>query len=245
MSTEDEDKKNAFEKEIKELIRFSFEKANKDSREISKTGKSKHIETEINSKINQRTLVRYYNQYLLELDEGIQPNRSSLDILSNYLNYTDFADFCKQNFPEENRVEEKSENWAQVKISEKPKRPFHQIIAGIGISTVLGLGSYFGISAINQPQCMVWNENHYEAIHCDENVSPNQNVIPMDEKLLEHFHKIEVTDTTTFFEAGKPALWYRKVEGKVEFYTAPGNHPINGKQLSPVTGYIVDKYVFK
>ncbi len=238
MSTEYDDEKNALEKEIKELIRLTFDKAKNDSREITKTGKSKHIETEINSQINQRTLVRYYNQFILKIDEGIQPNRSSLDILSKYLGFNDFSNFCNEFFSEA----EKKEKISQNQISRKISGRFNKKLVGVGIAAALSVGSYFGVSALNQPQCMVWKENHYETIGCSENVSPNLTVVPVDEKLLDYFHKIEISDTTTFFEAGKPAVWYMKMDGEVEFYSAPGNHPITGKQLKPVTSYMVKKY---
>lgn len=247
MSTENEDEKIAFDKEIKELMRLAFDKAQKDSRETSKSGKSKHIETEINSQISQRNLLRYYNQYILSIDEGIQPNTSSLNIISKYLEFESFADYCHKTFP----IVEIEEAKEDVEIPEinskdfiKPKRKLHKLIYGLGITSVLSVGSYYGIGAANRPQCMYWNENHYETIHCDEDLRPNIAVIPVDEQMLKHFKKIEVSDTTTFFEAGKPVVWYRKVDGEIEFYSAPGNHPINGEELRKVSIYIIEKYVF-
>lgn len=250
MSTEEDEGKLIYEKEIKELVRLVFEKARKDSRETSKTGKSKHIATEINSQINQRTLVRYYNQFSLEIDEGIKPNNSSLDIISKYLGFKDFADFCREVFPEKDLIPEKEKGVKKEKLlverfRNHPKNNFRKKIVGTGIIVAISVGSYFGISAYNQPQCMYWKENHYEAVHCDEILHPSVSVIPISEETLEHFHKLEVSDTTTFFEAGKPIVWYSKVEGEIEFYSAPGNHPLTGNQLNPVTHYIVNKYVLK
>lgn len=247
MSTEDEEEKTAFEKEIKELVKRVFEKAKKDSRETSKTGWSKHIETEINSQINHRTLVRYCNQFTLEIDEGIKPNRSSLDIISKYLGFDDFLDFCREIFPDEDLVLEKNEEKKNELVIERlpiaSKNKFRKMIVGIGVTSVLGLGSYFGLSANNSHQCMYWEGSSYERIDCSEILHPNVQIIPIDEKLLEYLHRIEVSDTTTFFKAGRPVVWYLKVDGVIEFYSADGKHPINGKDLRPITPYILDRYV--
>ena len=69
-------------------------------------------------------------------------------------------------------------------------------------------------------------------------------IIPIDENLKE-LNKITVSDSTIFFKAGKPKVWYYKVDGVPEFYDGPGFHPLKGKCLKPVTQYIIDKYVGK
>lgn len=244
MSTEEN---KLYGPEVKELMRLVFDKAKRDSRETSKTALSKHIETEMNSRINQRTLVRYYNQFILDEGGEVAHNRSGFDIVSNYLGYGDFADFCRQVFPEESSTGGKEAENKEIKVNSQPipVAKFRKKATGIGVATALGLGIYFGMNTLNKPQCMRWAGTTYVRAHCDETLHPNTPIIPLNEQLLEHLHKIEVTDTTTFFEAGKPNIWYLKVDGGIEFYSAPGNHPVSGKTLKPVTSYIVEKYVLK
>jgi len=244
MSTEEN---KLYDPELKELMRLVFDKAKRDSRETSKTGLSKHIETEMNSRINQRTLVRYYNQFILDEGGEVAHNRAGFDIVSNYLGYGNFADFCRQVFPEEDSTGDKEAEDKKIKVHSRSASAtnFRKKAAGIGIVTALGLGTYFGMNTLNQPQCMRWAGTSYVKAHCDETLHPNTPVIPLNEQLLEYLHKIEVADTTTFFEAGKPMVWYLKVDGEIEFYSAPGNHPVSGKALKPVTSYIVEKYVLK
>ena len=55
--------------------------------------------------------------------------------------------------------------------------------------------------------------------------------------------RIEVTKATSFFVAGKAVVWYSKVNGKPEFFTTHGFHPVTGKPLKPITYYMIHKYV--
>ena len=69
---------------------------------------------------------------------------------------------------------------------------------------------------------------------------------PYDKKRFENFRIVDVDITTSFFseQNQKPLLWYYKTEnGEIEYYTAPGLHPVNGKTLKAVTEYIIEKYV--
>tara|TARA_R110002126_G_scaffold291651_1_gene454852 strand:+ start:328 stop:585 length:258 start_codon:yes stop_codon:yes gene_type:complete len=72
-----------------------------------------------------------------------------------------------------------------------------------------------------------------------------ENIIPLDEVILENFRKVKVNISCEFFDdkTGKPLKWYYKSGNKIEFYTAPGFHPLNGNTLKAITEHIVDKYV--
>src|SRR5690606_38451245 len=135
------------EQEVKELVKLVFDKARKDSLETTKTGLSKYVETELNSQINHRTLIRYYNQYIMGENEEMNHTRAGFDIISGYLGYKNFSEFCKKVFPQtdilqtEERLEEVP---AQGKQSFLPKLNFTHKTAGIGILAAAGLGSYFG-----------------------------------------------------------------------------------------------------
>ncbi|SMC42538.1 hypothetical protein [Moheibacter sediminis] len=240
MSTEEDEEKAEFEKEIKELVRLVVEKAKKESMGSTKNAWGNFIEE--NSELGYKTFTRMYDRYILGDETKSIPLLYSLDSASVFIGYNSFAEFYNKIFPKEKPTEIKiGEEFTGKKVSIKSKNKFKTAIFGLGVAT-LGLG-YFGISAYNQPQCMYWKGNSYEKVDCAEIIHPNAQIIPIDERLLEYLHKIEVSDTTTFFEAGKPIVWYLKVDGIIEFYSADGKHPINGKDLKPVTPYIIDKYI--
>jgi len=235
MPIEFEEGKDIYENEIRELVRLVVEKAKKESRGTTKNAWGNFIED--NSNLKSKTFIRMHDRYMLQDKSQSIPGIYSLDAAAEFIGQTGFAGFCNQFFPEE-----KNEN-TLAETNFKPKNKFKKTIIGTGTAAIIGFASYFGFNAANQPACMYWNGKDYKTVDCNENLHPKISIIPIDEELISHFHKLEVSDTTQFFEAGKPVVWYRKVDGKVEFYSAPGNHPINGKELKPVTKYIVKKYV--
>ena len=111
------------------------------------------------------------------------------------------------------------------------------ILAGMIISKV-----YF-----NENECMVWKDDHYETTPCSSEVQSliNTSVIVSNKELIKYQKKIQVCDTTTFFNPdGTPRVWYGKVANKkYEFFTYPGIHPLTGKTLKHITPYIIKKYV--
>ena len=91
---------------------------------------------------------------------------------------------------------------------------------------------------------MVWKNDHFEKTDCS--VSYKEKVVPLNLIRLANFKKVKVDLTTTFFnEANQnPLLWYHKSStNEVEFFTAPGLHPVTGNTLKAITPYIVQKYV--
>lgn len=244
MSSEQNDENLNFELEIKELVKQVAEKAQKESMTTTKNAWGNYIEE--NSDLKSKTFLRMYDRYILANENKPIPITHSLNSAAEFIGYSNFADFCNKKCPNEREeVNELEIGIPKVESvdSIKTKQKLRKVIYGLGITTILSVGSYFGIGAVNQPQCMYWNENHYEVTKCDENLHPNASVIPIDEQKLRHFKKIEVSDTTTFFEAGKAIVWYVKVDGEPEFFSADGIHPINGRELKKVSPHIIDKYV--
>lgn len=93
--------------------------------------------------------------------------------------------------------------------------------------------------------CMQWNGAYYEKVNCDKEqkgIVGFTNVALYDKDAFE-LKKIEVCDTTTFFIGDKPVVWYSTTNGKKEYFTSHGFHPITGKALKPITEYIINKYV--
>lgn len=229
--------------ERKRLTELIFEKAKKESMETAKTALANYIED--NSSLKFKTSIRMHDRYILGDKKQPIPTMFSLNSAAKYIGYINFADFCNSFYSEENSIEQKFPEEEIIKKEKSiiPKTNFRKTVAGIGVTAALGLGSYFGINALNGPQCMYWAGSQYEKIDCNENLHPNVKIVSLNEQSLNYLHKIEVSETTIFFEAGKPVVWYLKVDGKIEFYSSPGNHPVNDKPLKPVTAYIVDKYV--
>ena len=94
---------------------------------------------------------------------------------------------------------------------------------------------------------MIWVENHYEVVGYDE-VKNKEDVKPINQFEVDHFRKISVCDTTTFFKNGLhdlPMVWYGKepITGKYEYFSQPGLHPITGKTLKKISPYIIKKYI--
>lgn len=98
---------------------------------------------------------------------------------------------------------------------------------------------------IRQPtaeeKCMYWTGTHYEPVKCDEKIE-NVTIIPINLQALNNLKKIDLTDTLTSYSLGK--VWYSKIDGKHEFFTDSGTHPVNHyKKLKPLSKYILSNYV--
>ena len=102
------------------------------------------------------------------------------------------------------------------------------------------LGSYWFLDSRNSG-CMIWSEDHYQAVSCEQK-SGEMSVIAVDTARLNHFEKITKPDTITGRSLGK--VWYLKIDGEIEYYTAGGPHPIHTeRQLHPLTLYMLNKYI--
>lgn len=116
------------------------------------------------------------------------------------------------------------------------------------IASLLG-GFSLAKFVFTEKQCMQWQNDRYQVVNCiDPERKPSENnCIPLEKSLL-NFRKVEVSDTTVFFNKhGKPLFWYCKVKGKTkpDFFNSYGNgyHPETGKNLNQISQYIIDKYV--
>lgn len=120
----------------------------------------------------------------------------------------------------------------------------------LGVLALSAFGSLsYGIKSNFFPNtnCMVWIENHYEAVEYDK-VKSSSKVIHFNQDVLDNFKKITVCDTTTFFKNGDaeiPVVWYGKSRDKkqYEYFNQPGLHPETGKTLKPISRYIIKKYI--
>jgi hypothetical protein len=130
----------------------------------------------------------------------------------------------------------------------KSKRKISKVvIAGI-LLVVIGAGRYWWKN-VAQPQsiipgngaCMYWAEDHFQQIPCNQKI-PNAIVVALDTVKVKNFKKITRPDTITHKAKGN--VWYSKINKKLEFFTADGEHPeVIGRRLKPITDYIINKYI--
>lgn len=92
-----------------------------------------------------------------------------------------------------------------------------------------------------QEQCMFWTGDHYQPVLCSEKVGKTP-VYALDRQKVDRLKMIMRPDTITKKSVGH--IWYAKINGKIEFYTADGYHPIyTSRRLRPLSLYIYSKYV--
>ena len=202
----------------KKLIIDCFEKAKSETGAEKTSVLSKHISDalseEYNYPVNERTLRNYIND--LE-KENFSISINIANELAKYLGYKDLKDYSKN------------------VANKKKKKSFNKYIIG-GLIVV---ASYFGIEA-NMDKCMIWNEDHFEKIACEE-----KNAKPINKELLNRFKKINPNCDYAFFnEKGEVQVWYGKSFNKeLEYFTQLEVHPETGKTLKLITNHMINKYI--
>lgn len=131
-----------------------------------------------------------------------------------------------------------------LSIKRSSKKKIGILVLLIGIVFLVG---YSSKKLFFSDDCMQWNGDHYEKVICEEKVQGigSINKASVFDSSQFNLQKIEVCDTTTFFVGDKAVVWYCKVNGKPEYFTSHGCHPVTGKPLKPITDYIIKKYIEK
>ena len=89
--------------------------------------------------------------------------------------------------------------------------------------------------------CMYWAEDHYERMPCEED-KRDKLKLPIDVVKMRNFRRILREDTITEKSIGK--VYYLRIDGRIEYYTTYGNHPIdNTRVLQVLTTYIYEKHL--
>lgn len=99
---------------------------------------------------------------------------------------------------------------------------------------IINSGNKLGLLSVPK-QCMYWNGKEYVPEDCGQ---PKDNLIAIDPKKVANFKKITRPDTINSVKG----IWYSKYQNEVEFFTADGINPENGKDLNPLTDHILYKY---
>jgi hypothetical protein len=215
---------------IKEIVEKVFQKAKTECPKHSKYALSKHIAE--STAISSKTLERLHDKYLKNKDVVGEQLEHTINALCQYLNFESYSEYVKHNGRNKESTDEegkkRNKNWKIITV----------------VCLVLGVGLILGLSDKNvEPKCMVWKTDHFEKADCA--VSYKEKVVPLDEARLMNFKKIPVTIRTSFFseETDNPLIWYYQNGKEIEYFTAPGLHPINGKTLKAITPYMIDKHV--
>ncbi|WP_289022306.1 hypothetical protein [uncultured Salegentibacter sp.] len=207
------------------LIERVFEKAGKESRKDSVNGKAEYLAEHIfevyKFQVSSKTLIRYQKK-------EYSPSHPLTDYLSQFLGYKNYSDFVK------------NESESVLEVGEKNQKKSKGWIIALILFPLIGVSAYVGYQN-GKEECMIWQKDHFEKTICSG--AENEEVLRTFR--LENFEKIKPTDTTTFFKNGKAQIWYDKSDNELEYFTASGIHPTNGKTLKPITSYIIEKYIRK
>lgn len=118
------------------------------------------------------------------------------------------------------------------------------IMMSLILITIISVGYIAKGAYFPKKQCMQWQEDHYEIVNCEVKGTMNINpIIALDEDVVD-LKKVKLKKGMEFFKYKKPLYYYYKVSlDSVEFFNAPGFHPITGKPLNGVTPYMINKYI--
>lgn len=122
-----------------------------------------------------------------------------------------------------------------------PKRKFlnKYVLRFSGIASLI-IAIFFTVHYLTPEECMCWNGERYIQIDCQDKTQRYQ-VIGLDKEKLEHFRKITQPDTLGLKDLGN--IWYSKIDNEIEFFTAPGFHPVQPRRsLKATTKYIFETY---
>ncbi|PXX26323.1 hypothetical protein [Arenibacter sp. ARW7G5Y1] len=238
------------ERFIKEIVCEAFEKAKGSCAIHSKYALSKHIGEAVH--LSSKTLERAYDKYVQEKKKAKAISETSLNLLCEYLGYTNYEGYMTEKSNDEEKRKEirsikvrKDEEKKENGGSGKPKFP---ITIGVGVVFGVVLLGILYLGGRKEIRCMTWAKNHFEEISCGTKPYSKYgtDVVPYEEVKIKNFKKIEVNMATEFFSrvTHKPLIWYVKnKDGEIEYFTSPGLHPLTGKTLDEITPYIIQKYV--
>lgn len=195
--------------------------------------------------VSSRTLTNYYNKYVEGKENNAgEPKNDLKNIIANYLDFKDYADFQKNNissvvFSKKSIDEHKKnkENNTSNTIGSKEK-----VIIGTSVMLVLSIG-YFILNTFSYNSCIIWQSTHFKKSTCNTKKAIDNSIYNIN---VDKFLKVRVTKNTIFFKDGVPLIWYGKNSNKeMEFFTDRGIHPETLKELKPITEIIINNYVIK
>lgn len=229
---------------IKYLIKEIFIKAKEESGQTSIYGCCNYLEQRFRDDFkcydgtSSRSFARLHQKYVEESQlEKATPKPTLLNAMSQYLGYQDYKDFLLNHGQTDKQLsfDLKATKFTKISISQRS-------IIAVLILMVCSLFSYiiFIDDYPPDPECMIWKNTHYEKISCELslNIEKAGQIIGFDLKLYENMKMIPSSEV----KVGE-SYYYKVGRDSVQFFSSRGLHPENGKDLKPVTDYIVGKYV--
>lgn len=125
-------------------------------------------------------------------------------------------------------------------LPQKQKQPSKWKTAALSsaVMILLGAGGYQifdkGVTSKREREgnCMYWAGDHYETGACIQRGGDSV-LAPFDASRYRNFRRIIDSSQITENSIGK--VWYRLNNGKFEFYTMEGKHPVDGRNLRRLT----------
>lgn len=150
--------------------------------------------------------------------------------------------------------QENSDNKSQFKIQESifsNKKFFLSLGTFLAIYVLMITAKYLFASKSSPDKqdvrYMIWTGESYKEApyHMIKSFENLNNIALYEESKMLNFKKIDVTADYPFFtNQNEPNLWYNKIsKNEIEFFSAPGKHPVSGKTLKAITPYIIEKYI--
>jgi len=229
---------------IEKIIREAFKKAEKECVSKAKNALAKHIAEEIEKRftyvINERTLVRAYDKYVLSNEEDDSPpSQETVNAFCIYLGYENYKDYVNAN----NKVGiDKQQVIAEIENEFLPvkKRRSKWFLSGalVVIIGILGL-LLFMVSGIGDNvdtianQCLYWEVDRYRPIDCNK-VLPQaiaKTKVAFSEALYTNFRKVSNAELINY----SSVLWQgASPTGEMDYFATDGVHPLTQKKLVKV-----------
>ncbi|MHA6727104.1 hypothetical protein ACX3PU_03470 [Chryseobacterium sp. A301] len=249
-----------------QLMQEVFDKAKRESAKSTKNGLSEYLvirlEEKFNFNISERTLIRYYDTYVVKNahKDEIEIDSHTLNKLSQYIGYLDFEQFSNPNefvlegvdIGHVHRTLDFSHDQAKIevgglhiniqnviKLPDFIKNNKGMSVGVLGVLIATASFAHFE-GYFQKKDHMYWNGVEYKLTDLQDR-NPAHSVIPLNNESYTYFKKNTRPDTLNV-DNGMNKVWYSKYENKVEFFTMDGINPDNQKELKPVSRGILEKY---
>jgi len=111
-------------------------------------------------------------------------------------------------------------------------------------SLLIMLLSGFATKAVYfSKECMQWQGYQYVCVDCDKEIDKKENKVVAFEENSFKLKKLNVNSETDFFDKDTPIVWYSKQNNIMEYFNAPGLHPVTGKTLKEITKTIIMHHI--
>lgn len=230
----------------KKLFQEAFKKAENQCGNNTKHGLSSHLERvfsdDFKFSVNKITFIRYYEKYIENSNNNSNnPSSDLLNKISEYLGYNNYEDYVN------NRADPIGTQF-EIPLDSNKNKPFINFIKDNRIAIIIILFLTVGFITfhyVNRQRWMIWEKDQYIEVAFNTEKYDLGQLKLLNEERLNDFKKIQTNCATIFFnENGSAKIWYGKnIKKELEYFTSYGLHPETGKELDPITEYMIKKYI--